>query len=319
MGKKILIAKPFYKKFSPTGYRMLLDRGYDVATTDLDRDYFIDELIPLVGDIDGCIANCEPWGEEALNAAPKLKILARYGVGMNSVDTEAARRHGVICTNCPGINANPVAEHVMAMLLGALRDLPNLNESTKKGLWKTGIFRELTGATVGILGFGFIGQLVAKKLTGFDCRVLAYDIAPNYDAAAKTGVTFTGFEELLSQSDFIIILVPLVPDTFEMINRETLKISKPGAVFVSDARGEVVDEEAMYEALVSGQVSYFATDVFVHEPATPENTPLLTLPNVIATPHNGAETYENGERCGILTAQQIIDALEGREPAHRRV
>ena len=319
MGKKVLVAKPFYKKFSPTGYRMLLDRGYDVVTTDLDRDYFLEELIPLVGDIDGCIANCEPWGEEALSAAPKLKILARYGVGMNSVDTEAARRHGVMCTNCPGINANPVAEHVMAMLLGALRDLPNLNESTKKGLWKTGIFRELTGATVGILGFGFIGQLVAKKLTGFDCRVLAYDIAPNYDAAAKTGVTFTGFEELLSQSDFIIILVPLVPDTFEMINRETLKISKPGAVFVSDARGEVVDEEAMYEALVSGRVSYFATDVFVHEPATPENTPLLTLPNVIATPHNGAETYENGERCGILTAQQIIDALEGREPAHRRV
>ena len=319
MGKKVLVAKPFYKKFSPTGYRMLLDRGYDVVTTDLDRDYFLEELIPLVGDIDGCIANCEPWGEEALSAAPKLKILARYGVGMNSVDTEAARRHGVMCTNCPGINANPVAEHVMAMLLGALRDLPNLNESTKKGLWKTGIFRELTGATVGILGFGFIGQLVAKKLTGFDCRVLAYDIAPNYDAAAKTGVTFTGFEELLSQSDFIIILVPLVPDTFEMINRETLKISKPGAVFVSDARGEVVDEAAMYEALVSGQISYFATDVFVHEPATPENTPLLTLPNVIATPHNGAETYENGERCGILTAQQIIDALEGREPAHRRV
>ena len=319
MGKKVLVAKPFYKKFSPTGYRMLLDRGYDVVTTDLDRDYFLEELIPLVGDIDGCIANCEPWGEEALSAAPKLKILARYGVGMNSVDTEAARRHGVMCTNCPGINANPVAEHVMAMLLGALRDLPNLNESTKKGLWKTGIFRELTGATVGILGFGFIGQLVAKKLTGFDCRVLAYDIAPNYEAAAKTGATFTGFEELLSQSDFIIILVPLVPDTFEMINRETLKISKPGAVFVSDARGEVVDEEAMYEALVSGQVSYFATDVFVHEPATPENTPLLTLPNVIATPHNGAETYENGERCGILTAQQIIDALEGREPAHRRV
>ena len=319
MGKKVLVAKPFYKKFSPTGYRMLLDRDYDVVTTDLDRDYFLEELIPLVGDIAGCIANCEPWGEEALSAAPKLKILARYGVGMNSVDTEAARRHGVMCTNCPGINANPVAEHVMAMLLGALRDLPNLNESTKKGLWKTGIFRELTGATVGILGFGFIGQLVAKKLTGFDCRVLAYDIAPNYEAAAKTGVTFTGFEELLSQSDYIIILVPLVPDTFEMINRETLKISKPGAVFVSDARGEVVDEAAMYEALVSGQVSYFATDVFVHEPATPENTPLLTLPNVIATPHNGAETYENGERCGILTAQQIIDALEGREPAHRQV
>ena len=319
MAKKVLIAKPFYQKFSPTGYRMLQEKGYEIVSTELDRDYFLDELIPLVGDIDGCIANCEPWGEEALSAAPKLKILARYGTGMNSVDTEAVRRHGVMCTNCPGINANPVAEHVMAMLLGALRDLPNLSDSTKKGLWKTGIFRELTGATVGIVGFGFIGQLVAKKLMGFDCRVLAYDIAPNQEAAEKTGVTFTGFEELLAHSDFIILLVPLVPDTFEMINSETLRITKPGAVFVSDARGEIVDEAAMYEALVSGQVSYFATDVFVHEPATPENTPLLTLPNVIATPHNGAETYENGERCGILTAQQIIDALEGREPAHRQV
>ena len=319
MAKKVLIAKPFYQKFSPTGYRMLQEKGYEIVSTELDRDYFLDELIPLVGDIDGCIANCEPWGEEALSAAPKLKILARSGTGMNSVDTEAVRRHGVMCTNCPGINANPVAEHVMAMLLGALRDLPNLSDSTKKGLWKTGIFRELTGATVGIVGFGFIGQLVAKKLMGFDCRVLAYDIAPNQEAAEKTGVTFTGFEELLAHSDFIILLVPLVPDTFEMINSETLRITKPGTVFVSDARGEIVDEAAMYEALVSGQVSYFATDVFVHEPATPENTPLLTLPNVIATPHNGAETYENGERCGILTAQQIIDALEGREPAHRQV
>ena len=319
MRKKVLVAKPFYKKFSPTGYQMLLDQGYDVVTTELDRDYFLEELIPLVGDIDGCIANCEPWGEEALSAAPNLKILARYGTGMNSVDTEAVRRHGVICTNCPGINANPVAEHVMAMLLGALRDLPNLSDSTKKGLWKTGIFRELTGATVGILGFGFIGQLVAKKLIGFDCRVIACDIAPNYEAAEKYRVTFTGFEELLAQSDYIIVLVPLVPDTVEMINKESLRKTKPGVVFVSDARGEVVDESAMFEALLSGQVSYFATDVFVHEPATPENTPLLRLPNVIATPHNGAETYENGERCGILTARQIIDALEGREPAHRQV
>lgn len=319
MAKKVLVAKPFYKKFSPTGYQMLLDMGYEVVTTDLDRDYFLDELLPLVGDIDGCIANCEPWGEEALSAAPKLKVLARYGTGMNSVDTEAVKRHGVICTNCPGTNANPVAEHVMAMLLGALRDLPNLSDATKAGKWDTFIFRELTGATVGIMGFGFIGQLVAKKLMGFDCNVIACDVSPNHEAAEKYNVSFVSQDELLAQSDFIILLVPLVPSTYELINAETLKKTKRGVVFVSDARGEVVNEKDMYDALVSGQVGYFATDVFVNEPATPENTPILTLPNVIATPHNGAETYENGERCGILTASQIIDALEGREPQHRRV
>ena len=123
----------------------------------------------------------------------------------------------------------------------------------------------------------------------------------------------------MAESDIICILVPLLPSTENMINRESLKLCKKGVVFVTDARGEVVDEEAMYDALVSGQVGFFASDVFVHEPATPENTPLLTLPNVIATSHNGAESYENLENCGIMTAQQIIDALEGREPVNRRV
>lgn len=319
MKKKVLVAKPAYKKFSPTGYQMLLDQGYDVITTDLDRDYYLEELLPLVGDIDGCIANCEPWGEEAMSAAPKVKILARYGTGMNSVDTEAAKRHGIMVTNCPGVNANAVAEHVIALMMAAVRDLIHLNNMTKEGLWKNLTFHEVAGSTVGILGFGAIGQLVAKKLTGFDCRVLAYDVAPNHEVAEQYHVTFGSFEEVMSQSDIIFILVPLLPDTENMINRESLKLVKPGVIFVTDARGEVVDEEAMYEALVGGQVGFFASDVFVHEPATPENTPLLTLPNVIATSHNGAETYENLEKCGIMTAQQIIDALEGREPINRRV
>lgn len=319
MTKKVLIAKPAYKKFSPTGYKMLEDKGYELVTNDLDRDFFLEELLPLVGDIDACIANCEPWGEEAMSAAPNVKVLARYGTGMNSVDTETARRRGIIVTNCQGVNANAVAEHVMAMMLASLRELPRLNAMTKEGQWKNLTFHELTDSTVGILGFGAIGQWVAKKLAGFDCHVLAYDVMPNRDAAAKYGVEFTSFEDLLSRSDIICILVPLLPSTENMINRETLTLTKPGVIFVTDARGEVVDEEAMYEALTSGQVRYFASDVFVHEPATPENTPLLTLPNVIATSHNGAETYENLERCGIVTAQQIIDALEGREPAFRQV
>ncbi|MBO5640547.1 MAG: phosphoglycerate dehydrogenase [Oscillospiraceae bacterium] len=319
MAKKVLIAKPAFKKFSPTGYQMLLNQGYDVITTDLDRDYFLEELLPLVGDIDGCIANCEPWGEKAMSAAPKLKILARYGTGMNSVDTEAAKRHGVMVTNCPGVNANAVAEHVIALMMGAVRDLVHLNDMTKQGLWKNLTFHEVAGATVGILGFGAIGRLVAKKLTGFDCRVLAYDVAPDYEVGDQYHVRFMSFEEVMSQSDIIFILVPLLPDTENMINRESLKLCKKGVIFVTDARGEVVDEKAMYDALVGGQVGFFASDVFVHEPATPENTPLLKLPNVITTSHNGAETYENLEKCGIMTAQQIIDALEGREPVNRRV
>ena len=317
--KKVLIAKPNYRKFSPTGYQMLLDKGYDVVCTDLDRDYFLDELLPMIGDIDGCIANCEPWGEEAMSAAPKVKILARYGTGMNSVDTEAAKRHVIMVTNCPGVNANSVAEHIMMLMLAGIRNLPKMNDMTKEGQWINLNFHEITGKTVGILGFGYIGKLVAKKLTGFDCRTIAYDVVHDDETAAKYNVEFRSFEELMAESDIICILVPLLPSTENMINRESLKLCKKGVIFVTDARGEVVDEEAMYEALTNGQVGFFASDVFVHEPATPENTPLLTLPNVIATSHNGAESYENLENCGIMTAQQIIDALEGREPVNRRV
>lgn len=319
MAKKVLVAKPLYQKFSPTGYKMLVDAGYDVVCTDLLRDYNREELLPLIGDIDGCVANCEPWTAEAIAAAPKLKVLARYGTGMNSVDTEAAKARGIVCTNCPGVNANPVAEHIMMFILAALRDLPRMNDMTRNGIWENLNFHEVKGKTVGIIGFGYIGKLVAKKLTGFDCKVISYDVYPDYETAEKYNVTFTSFEELMSTSDIICILVPLLPSTENMINRESLALTKPGVVFVTDARGEVVDEAAMYDALVSGHVAYFASDVFVHEPATPENTPLLTLPNVIATSHNGAESFENLENCGIMTAQQVIDVLEGREPQNRQV
>jgi len=318
MAKKVLVAKPLYQKFSPTGYKMLVDQGYEVICTDLLRDYYLEELLPLIGDIDGCIANCEPWFEEAISKAPKLKVLARYGTGMNSVDTEAAKKRGIVCTNCPGVNANPVAEHIIMFILAALRDLPRMNSMTRAGIWENLNFHEVTGKTVGILGFGYIGKLVAKKLTGFDCKVIAHDVYPDYETAAKYNVTFTSFEELMSTSDIICILVPLLPSTENMINRESLALTKPGVVIVTDARGEVVDEPAMYDALTSGHVAFFASDVFVNEPATPENTPLLTLPNVIATSHNGAESYENLENCGIMTAQQVIDVLEGREPINRR-
>ncbi|MEI3085687.1 MAG: phosphoglycerate dehydrogenase [Oscillospiraceae bacterium] len=318
MQKKILIAKPKYSKFSPTGYRMLLDKGYSIIETGLERDYTLEELKALIGDVDGVIADSEPWCEEAMAAAPKLKVISRYGTGMNTVDTDAAKKRGIVCTNCPGVNANSVAEHILALMLGAVRDIVNLNRDTKEGKWNQYIFHEIAGATVGILGFGFIGQSVAKKLTGFDCTVLACDPMPNYEAAEKTNTRITSFDEIIEKSDIICICVPLVADTYHWINADSLSRTKKGVIFVSDARGPVVDEAAMTEALKKGQVAFFATDVFEHEPATPENTPMMLLPNVIATPHNGGETYENSERCGICTAQQVIDVFEGREPFGRR-
>ena len=162
MTKKVLIAKPYFERFSPSACRMLREHGCQLQFIELDRDYTLEELKAAAHDADAVIADSEPWCEEAMAAAPRLKVIARYGVGMNSVDTEAARRRGIICTNCPGINANPVAEHTLALMLCALRDMANLNASTKQGRWEQAIFYELAGRTVGIIGFGYIGQLVAK-------------------------------------------------------------------------------------------------------------------------------------------------------------
>ena len=198
--------------------------------------------------------------------------------------------------------ASPGIRNAYLWCLGAFRhssrryDLAILDRDTKDDKWLVHTGTELINTTVGIVGFGYIGQLVARKLQGFDCNVLAYDVYPNHEVAEKYNVTFTDFDDLLAKSDFVAILVPLLDSTFEMFNAESLAKCKDGVIIVSDARSEVVNE-----------------------PATRENTPLLSLPNVIATPHNGSGTVENGERCGILAAQQIIDALEGREPQHRRV
>ena len=316
--KKVLISKPNFSVYSPTGYKMLQEKGYEIINNPFDRYFTLDEVLQICGKIDGVIADAEPWNSITIKASPNLKVIARFGSGMDTVDTETAKRHGIVCTNIPGSNAGAVAEHAIAMALCAVRNLIAVNRSTKAGKWKQYVFNEFSDATVGIVGFGLIGQQVAKKLRGFGCRILAYDTFPRCDLAEEYGVELVSFEEILTDSDVITLHVPLTEKTFHMINKDTLAHTKRGVIFVSEARGPVVDEKAMEQALLSGQVAFFTTDVFEHEPATPENTPLLRLDNVLASAHNGGETFQTLERSGIMTAQQIIDVFEGREPENRR-
>ncbi len=315
--KKIVIAKPFYAINSPTGYKMLQEKGYDILLNPHNRDFTLEELKQVVGDIDGIIADSEPWGEEALSAAPKLKIIARYGVGMDSVDIEACKRHGVMVTNCPGLNSNAVAEQAVSLLLSAIRKIPLLNAQTKAGKWPKEMFKEISYHTVGILGFGRIGQLVAKKLGGFGCRILAYDKYPSEEIAHNLGVEMVSFDHVLAESDFISIHMPLLPETRHCINTKSISKMRDGVILVNTSRGPIVDEAAMVEALNSGKVLAFATDVFAQEPPRKDN-PLFSQACCICTPHSAANTYENEERTGIATAQTIIDVFEGREPSNRR-
>lgn len=316
--KKVLIAKPFYSKNSPSGYKLLKEKGYDIIETPYNRDYTVEELKKAIREIDGVIADSEKWCDETLDAAPKLKVISRYGTGMDNVDVEAAKRHGVIVTNCPGVNSNTVAEQAVALLLSATRNIPQINKSTKQGGWDRGMFSEISGSTVGILGFGNIGQKVAKKLTGFGCRIIAYDKYPNLEAAKALEVELVTFEQLLSISDCISIHMPLLAETYHCISDENLNKMKKGVIIVNTSRGPIVDENAMYNALKQNQVALFASDVFEQEPPASSN-PLFKLENYIATPHIAGETYENSEKTGLMTAQVIVDVFEGRNPANRRV
>lgn len=316
--KKVLILKPLYEQNSPTGCKMLRDKGYELIFNPLLWDYTLEQTIAACGDVDGVIADSEPWCEETLAAAPKLKVIARYGTGMNTVDVDACRRHGVIVTNCPGLNANTVAEHTTALLLSAVKQIPFFDASTRKGQWDRRMSREISDMTIGILGFGNIGQKVARKLSGFGCRLIAYDAFPNSKAAEEIGAKLVPQETIFKESDVICIHVPLLPETEHLISTDNINKMKDGVIIVNTARGPIVDEKAVAAALQSGKIMAFATDVFEKEPIAEDN-PLRSMDNYICTPHCAANTYEDYERTGIATAQVIIDTFEGREPKNRRV
>ena len=247
---------------------------------------------------------------ELLEAAPQLKVIGRAGVGVDNVDVEAATRRGVLVMNTPGGNAVSVAEHTFALLLALARQVPAANQSTRGGEWRKNEFLgyELKGKTLGLVGLGRIGQEVARRAQAFEMTVVAHDPFVAAALARDLGVELVSLEELLAQADFLSLHVTLTPATERLLNRERLARCQRGVRIVNTARGELLDEAALAEALQSGQVAGAALDVFASEP--PRESPLLQLPNVIATPHISGSTAEAQEEVGWRIAQQVRDYLK---------
>lgn len=315
--KKVLVTATNYDLLCQDGIKLLQENDCEVILTPYDRPFTEDELIRSIADIDGVIANVDPWTEAVMQAAGKLKVIARFGTGYDTVDLEAAKRCGIAVTNCPGLNAPAVAEHAMALMLAGLRHIPTLNQATQSGKWVRMMFHELSGKKVGILGFGFVGQHVAKILRGFDVEVLAYNRTPRPETAAALEVKLCGFEELLRESDIVSIHLASNADTYHIIDEKALSLLKPTAMVVNTSRGALVDENAMYQALQEERLEVFATDVFEAEPVSPGHS-LLQLDRVICTPHASGQTYENYQKTGLETAKAVIDVFQGREPQNRR-
>lgn len=248
---------------------------------------------------------------EVFAVASRLKVVARAGVGLDNVDVEAATKAGVMVVNAPQSNIVSAAEHTVGLLLASARNIPAAHASLRRGEWKRSRFTgaELVDKTVGIVGLGRIGMLVAQRLGGFEVRLLAYDPYVPASRAAQLGVHLVSLDQLLGESDFICVHLPRTAETVGLIGDEALRKVKPSVHIVNAARGGIVDEEALALAVKEGRVAGAALDVFASEPCT--DSPLFEYENVVATPHLGASTHEAQEKAGTSVARSVRLALAG--------
>ncbi|HVQ98437.1 MAG TPA: phosphoglycerate dehydrogenase [Mycobacterium sp.] len=271
-----------------------------------------DKLLAAVPDADALLVRSATTVDaEVLAAAPKLKIVARAGVGLDNVDVDAATERGVLVVNAPTSNIHSAAEHALALLLAAARQITEADASLRAHTWKRSKFSgtEIFGKTVGIVGLGRIGQLVAQRLAAFSTHIVAYDPYVSHARAAQLGIELLSLDELLSRADFISVHLPKTPETAGLIDKEALAKTKPGVIIVNAARGGLVDEAALAEAVSSGHVRAAGIDVFSSEPCT--DSPLFELPQVVVTPHLGASTAEAQDRAGTDVAESVKLALAG--------
>lgn len=265
---------------------------------------------------DGYIAGLDTIDSIALAGADQLKVISRYGVGIDNVDLEAAKKLGIVVTNTPGANSVSVAELALTLILALSRQIPEAVQSVHQGNWPRLAGLSLQGKVIGILGLGAIGKQLAHRLAGFDCTILAYDPYADSIFAAEHGIQLASMEEVVAQSDFLSLHLPLLPQTTRLVNADFLAKMKKGAYLVNTSRGDVVDESALYDALVSGHVRGAGLDAFSVEPPDPTN-PLLQLPQVIATPHLGAMTDGATSNMGWFALQDCLAVLRGDEPKFR--
>jgi len=273
------------------------------------------DLARLLPGMDGLIAGLDVIDRAALQAADQLKVIARYGVGLDNVDLAAAREKGILVTYTPGANSVSVAELTIGLLLSLARHIPEAANATHKGEWPRLSGLTLEGKTVGLLGLGAIGKQVAVRLSSFGCRVLAYDPLVDSDTAIRYSATLLPLEQVLSQADFVSLHMPLLDETRGLVNASFIEKMKPGAYLINTARGELIDERALVEAIQGKRLRGAALDVFIQEPPSPDN-PLLSLPEVLVTPHCGSHTDGATDAMGWMALQDCLAVLRGEKPKY---
>jgi len=291
--------------------KMLRDFADEVVFNATGRTMNEGELIAGLEGCAGVIVGVDVISKAVISARrDTLKVISRYGVGIDNIDVKFARENGITVSRTPGANAESVADLAFGMMLCLARRLPMLDRTTKAGEWVRAIGTELFGKTIGIIGLGAIGRGVARRARGFSMRTLAYDVNFNREYASENGIEEETLEGIIEKSDYITLHVPLDPSTSYILDREALYRTKPGAVIINTARGGLIDEKAAYDLLVGGHLGGLGMDVFESEP--PASSPLLGLENVVLTPHTGAYTVEATKRQYDMAVRNLIDIFCGR-------
>ena len=313
----LILALPFRHQAShihAAARDLLTSAGFTLICNDTGRRLTREEQKEMIRDAYAIIAGTESYDAQMLEGCKNLRVLIRFGVGTDNFDLKKLREMGVEV----GViaNYNAVAEFALMLILSAMKNLPQLDRAVRSGEWARFPMRELSGKTVGLVGFGRIGRRLAELLSGFGVRILTYDPFLNEAEAEKRGVIGTGFEELLGESDVVSLHLPATPETEHLINEETIALMKDGAYLVNTARGRLVDEEALFKALESGKLRAAGLDVYEKEPVTSADNPLFALENTTLTPHTAAITFETNENGAFTAAESIIRVLHGGKPVY---
>ncbi|MGQ9473834.1 MAG: phosphoglycerate dehydrogenase [Candidatus Caldatribacteriaceae bacterium] len=309
--EQILITPSLFGKYS-RGLTMLEEAGFKVVSPPYPHPLTEEQLCEIIPYISGFIVGLDPVTPRVLERASSLRIIAKHGVGVDNIDVQEAQKRGIVVANAPFSNDQAVAEFTIGLILALARSFPEAFRKMEKKEWERVLGVEVAGKTLGVLGTGRIGKKVARFGVCLGMRVLAYDVVCDEELVKNFGVQYISLVEVLRESDFLTIHLPLNPKTQGILGEKELAFMKKDAYLVNTARGSIVDEKALFDALKKGRIRGAAIDVYATEP--PWGSPLLTLPNVILTPHTASDSFEALRRMDEISAQNVIRVLRGESP-----
>ncbi|MBR0026554.1 MAG: phosphoglycerate dehydrogenase [Clostridia bacterium] len=307
MAYKVLVTPRSFGKTDPEVFDILANAGIELVRNDTGGILNEEQMIEKLADCDGVILGVDPMNERVLNSAPKLRAIAKYGVGVDNIDLAVAEQKGIKVTRTVGANSVAVADYAMSLLMAVTRRVVPIDAECRRDSWKKRTTIDVSGGVIGIFGLGAIGKLVAKRAQGFDMTVLAYDTFWDEEYAKANNIKRAEPEEIFKNADFISLHLPLLPETRNFIGKEQIEMMKPSAVIINTARGGIIDEDALLDALKNDRIYGAGLDAFAQEP--PENKEWYTLENVVIGSHSAASTLGATKAMGRMAVKNLFDSL----------